>query len=347
MKGLKIVMAGKTARMYLYGYIGDGESSSRSIAMELERLEAKGIKLFELHINSQGGNLFDGIAIYNLLRERNVDIVIDGVAASAASLIAMAGKTIRMHSTGFLMIHNPGMFAIGEEKDMEKATQLLKQFKEACLEAYSARTGLDKDDIKIMMDDETWFNADDALDKGFIDEIIESKEDKPTNNANAGDAIMRDYLIQMLGLKADATDEQIQAAMKAKADADAAKLAEAEAKLAKLENREPETDAELAGKVETLTNTVSALEAKLKAERAETVVNAAIAAGKILPSQKNDYLATAKIDPDAFAADMEKREKIFDPSKGLSLDPQKPNPQPQSAQDYLRQKWTAEGIIKN
>lgn len=131
-------------------------------------------------INSPGGDVFAAAQIYNMLKEYtgNVTVRIDSLAASAASVIAMAGNTVEMSPVAMMMIHNPSTIAFGEAKDMEKTIGMLAEVKESILNAYEAKTGLNRVKLSHMMDDESWFNAKKALELGFADKIMFADDDK-------------------------------------------------------------------------------------------------------------------------------------------------------------------------
>ena len=131
-----------------------------------------------VYINSPGGDCIAASQIYTMLREYdgNVTVKIDGMAASAASVIAMAGKSVEMAPTGMMMIHNPSTIAFGDHNDMQKAIDLLSEVKESIINAYEAKTGLSRAKLARLMEDETWMNARKALDLGFIDQIIGGAE---------------------------------------------------------------------------------------------------------------------------------------------------------------------------
>lgn len=125
-------------------------------------------------INSPGGDVFAAAQIYNMLRDYkgHVTVKIDGLAASAASVIAMAGETVLVSPVAMLMIHNPATIAMGNAKDMEKAIGMLNEVKESILNAYESKTGLSRLKLSHMMDDETWFNAKKAVELGFADRVL-------------------------------------------------------------------------------------------------------------------------------------------------------------------------------
>ncbi|MCM1219554.1 MAG: Clp protease ClpP [Lachnospiraceae bacterium] len=140
-------------------------------------------------LNSPGGDCFAASQIYTMLRNHNgkVTVKIDGIAASAASVVAMAGDETFIAPTAMLMIHNPMTFASGNKADMEKAIELLEEVKESIMNAYVRKTSLPRNKISKLMDDETWLNAEKALQLGFVDGILfdeKSAEDVPEEPEN-------------------------------------------------------------------------------------------------------------------------------------------------------------------
>ena len=125
-------------------------------------------------INSPGGDVFAAAQIYNMLMEYpgNVNVRIDGLAASAASVIAMAGNKISMSPVAMMMIHNPMTVAMGDKKVMQQAIDMLDEIKESIINAYELKTGQSRTKIAHMMDTETWFNAKKAVELGFADDIL-------------------------------------------------------------------------------------------------------------------------------------------------------------------------------
>lgn len=132
-------------------------------------------------INSPGGDCVSASQIYTMLRNHKskVTIKIDGIAASAASVVAMSGDETLISPTGYLMIHNPMTLASGNKSDMEKAIALLDEIKEGIINAYVRKTGLSRNKISKLMDDETWLNAEKALQLGFVDGILFDEKKKP------------------------------------------------------------------------------------------------------------------------------------------------------------------------
>ena len=125
-------------------------------------------------INSPGGDVFAAAQIYNMLMDYkgNVTVKIDGIAASAASVIAMAGTTVKVSPTSLMMIHNPLTVAIGDSTEMKKAIQMLDEVKESIINAYELKTGQSRAKLSKLMDGETWLNANKALELGFADEML-------------------------------------------------------------------------------------------------------------------------------------------------------------------------------
>ena len=148
-------------------------------------------------INSPGGDCVAAAQIYNMLMDYkgNVTVKIDGIAASAASVIAMAGNTVLMSPVSTMMIHNPATVAMGDHNEMQKAIEMLNEVKESIINAYEIKTGLSRAKLSHLMDSETWMNANKAVELGFADGIIsrnafpekeddedEDEEEKDKNN---------------------------------------------------------------------------------------------------------------------------------------------------------------------
>ncbi len=131
-------------------------------------------------INSPGGDVFAAAQIYNMLMDYKGDVTvrIDGLAASAASVIAMAGTTVEMSPVGMLMVHNPSTAVIGNTKEMQAAIQMLDEVKESILNAYELKTGQSRQQLSDLMDAESWMNAKKAVELGFADKILFANEDE-------------------------------------------------------------------------------------------------------------------------------------------------------------------------
>ncbi|GAG58737.1 unnamed protein product, partial [marine sediment metagenome] len=161
--------------MEIYGDIGESwweESiSARGFARELKNITTGTIVV---KVNSLGGSVFDGTAIHNQLKGHaaKIIVIIEGVAASIASVIVMAADEIRMPANAMLMIHDPWTCACGSSGEMRQAANALDKIKESIVVSYE-RSGLSRDDISKLMSDETWFTAEDALEQGFCDTIVD------------------------------------------------------------------------------------------------------------------------------------------------------------------------------
>ena len=140
-------------------------------------------------INSPGGDCISASQIYTMLRSHKgkVTVKIDGIAASAASVVAMSGDETMISPTGYLMIHNPMTLASGNKSDMEKAIALLDEIKEGIINAYVRKTGLSRNKISKLMDDETWLNAEKALQLGFVDGILFDEKEPQESDENIPD----------------------------------------------------------------------------------------------------------------------------------------------------------------
>lgn len=173
----------------IYDVIGDdwwGGVSARSV---LNRLKGQAKKPLKSRINSGGGDVSEGMAIYNLVKEHEGKTVaqIDGIAASMASVIALAFDEVQMASNAMFMIHNPWGFSIGEANDHRKTADLLDKMRLQIADIYVAKTGLERDRVLSMMDEETWLTADEAKALGFVDSVKPAKK----SNAKAMQAFAR------------------------------------------------------------------------------------------------------------------------------------------------------------
>lgn len=185
-------------------WFGEGVTAKRISAA----LRSIGKRDVVVHINSPGGDYFEGLAIYNLLREHpaNVTVKVLGVAASAASVIAMAGDEIQIARAGFLMIHNTWVVAIGDRHGLRAAADWLEPFDQTAVNIYAARTGLDEKALAKMLDKETWIGGKEAVDQGFADDFLPNDEvDSKAKNASDGKPIVAahklDTLLARAGVK--------------------------------------------------------------------------------------------------------------------------------------------------
>ncbi|WP_105638847.1 head maturation protease, ClpP-related [Cronobacter dublinensis] len=155
-------------------YWGEGVTASR-IAGALRSLNGEDVTV---NINSPGGDMFEGLAIYNLLREYDgkVTVKVLGLAASAASIIAMAGDEVQIGRGAFLMIHNCWVYAMGNRHDLAQIATDMAPFDKAMSDIYQARSGLDAATVDKMMDGETYIGGSEAVEKGFADSLLSADE---------------------------------------------------------------------------------------------------------------------------------------------------------------------------
>ena len=170
---------------------GDGRGITAQWVRGALRRMAKGP--VTVNINSTGGDFFAGLAIYNMLREHDGEVTTNvlGVAASAASVIAMASDTLRVAKAGFLMIHNAWAVAIGNRHDMQTTADLLGQFDEAMAGVYADRSGIDRKVIAKYMDADTFFSGEKSVELGFADALLESDAVKDADEPAAKAAYRR------------------------------------------------------------------------------------------------------------------------------------------------------------
>lgn len=178
-----------TLEIDIYDVIGEsfwGDSvSAKDVRAKLK--EAKSVSTIKLRVNSRGGDVIDGFAIYNLLNEHpaRVEADIDALAASMASVVIMAADEIRIAKNAMVMIHNPWGMGIGGSEDMRSLADLLDKMTGQIADAYVARTGQSIEEVTAMMAAETWMTADEAKAKGFVDMVKTAKTGKAKTKAYA------------------------------------------------------------------------------------------------------------------------------------------------------------------
>lgn len=158
------------AEVYIYDEISLWGVTSDRFVRDMKSLVASTI---HLRINSPGGNVFDGMTIFNALREHPARVIshIDGLAASMASLVALAGDEVRMAENAFFMVHNPYVFMAGDARELRKSADLLDKVGEAMAKIYAAKTAKSRAVVQAWMDEESWFSAKEAKAAGFVDEV--------------------------------------------------------------------------------------------------------------------------------------------------------------------------------
>jgi ATP-dependent Clp endopeptidase proteolytic subunit ClpP len=173
--------ADNSAEITIYDDIGfswfsDGVTA-KSFSDELKKLP-ESVKNISVRINSPGGDVFEGISIYNRIKQHKakVTVYIDGLAASIASIIALAGDEVIMGEGAMMMIHKPMSSVFGNSIEMEDTIQRLDDVEEQLVGIYKRKTGMDRTEIKTMLAEEAWMGADQAMELGFVDGIMESDE---------------------------------------------------------------------------------------------------------------------------------------------------------------------------
>jgi len=192
------------ATITMFDVIGEdwwtgGGITAKGVAAQLRAI---GDRPVEVQINSPGGDMFEGIAIYNVLREHQqpVTVKVMGMAASAASVIAMAGDTIEIGAASFIMIHNCWVLAAGNRNDFAEIAAWLEPFDRAMVDLYAARTGQDASAIEGWMDAETYMSGSVAIERGFADALLASDQMVIDDNARAADRAVNDLRAMELTL---------------------------------------------------------------------------------------------------------------------------------------------------
>ena len=264
------------ATILLYGEIGgDMGINGAAFANELQWLEAQGIQKCQVRINSPGGSVLEGWSIFSAILNTNMQVEtwIDGMAASIAGIIAVAGTQVHMASHGLLMLHNP---ALPGQDDAD--TEVLDKIRNSLITIYTERRGQDANDIAAMMDRETWLDASEAKEMGLIDEVFDNAR-MPKLDPSLADARAL-YLIanQFLTINMDKNNNN-------PSSLDALK-AENEQLKQQIQDLEQENQ-ELKAKCDEQGDTM-----------AQALVDAAIKEGTITPDVKDNWLKLAKSDPD-------------------------------------------------
>lgn len=185
------------AEVMIYDEIGFYGTTAKQFAADLAGIKAKTINL---RLNTPGGDVFDGLAIYNALKSHPAEIVvhIDGLAASMGSVIALAGDKIRIAKNAYMMIHNPWTMAAGDASDLRKTADTMDKLADTLADTYAAKTGKTPKEMREAMQEETWMNAKESLAFGLVDEIADEDGDLPaavavtvTKFAKAPEALRR------------------------------------------------------------------------------------------------------------------------------------------------------------
>ncbi len=294
------------------------------------QLKAYGEGPVTLNINSPGGDVLEGVAIYNILKERgNIKVRVQGLCASIATIIMMAGKEIEVCKGSFVMVHNPFAMTMGESDDLRSTADVLDKMKKSMVEIYTARTGLDEAEVSSIMDNETWMTAEEAVEKGFADSVYAGK------SAKASMGTCSQYFARIPKVLAEQSSAAVTQGKSEMSEEDKKKMEALEATVAELksaleamksaaakaedvEEEEEEEEPVAEGKATAMVNaTTKALAlANKEIARLTATVNAiskksfeakvsdAVKAGKLMPSQKAWALSAGEELFDSFLASM-------------------------------------------
>lgn len=191
---------GTEADLYIFGDITsyrwrEKDKGAYEIVKELDELD---VDTINVHINSCGGDVSEGLAIFNTLKNKGVKVVTycDGFACSAASVVFMAGEERIMNAASLLMVHNPWTWMRGNAKEFRKQANDLDKIAQAAVNAYMARVSISEDELKKLLDDESWLNADDAKEYGFATKVLEDDDEGVRQSAMTA---IRDRMIRKQG----------------------------------------------------------------------------------------------------------------------------------------------------
>lgn len=195
------------ADAWIYDWFGEPCISPNGVH---EFLENAGTQDLTLTINSMGGSVFAGSEIYTALKNYpgRVNIVVGGLAASIASVIAMAGDTVKISPLGQIMIHNASMLNYGDHKNMSKASEILFDTSESLASVYASKTGKSVEDMMALMEKESWFTADKAVEIGLADEVLFSDQSERTLVASSGGFMNKEKIAEFKAILAKKESSQ-------------------------------------------------------------------------------------------------------------------------------------------
>ena len=297
---------------------GDG-IEAKDIRNELKA--AGEVEEIQININSEGGSVTEGIAIYSMLAEHPATktVKIDGLAASIATIIAMAGDTRAMSENGFFVIHNPSVYEGGDAEALRKAADVLDGMKERMVSIYGTKAIIPSDMIRSAMDYETWYTAEEARAAGFVSEVtkrngaIASVRGKYARLPEQLKGTQMDWskVIARLGLPPNATEEQIEAA-----------LAEQERAVAALKTQTGQASvSDAVGALAAMQANAASSKAQLediqaRAEKTEldALVDSALRSGKFTPGNKDQFVAFCTTNGKVDLASLKKMVAFLQPS---------------------------------
>lgn len=241
--------AGEPETLSIYDEIGFWGVQAKDFRTSLAGVQSS---VINVEINSPGGDVFAGVAIYNMLKNSGKEIVVKvmGVAASAASLIAMAGDKIQMPKNTMMMIHNPWSIAMGNADELREHADTLDKIGNSLLGTYMAKTGMAEDEMKAILAKDTWLTADEALAMGFATEVTDEIKVKAAFDLKRADLPANVQLALGLNVKAQAGDDEDEAAKAAREEAERVEAERIEAERIEAERKAAEgTDEPLAQQI--------------------------------------------------------------------------------------------------
>lgn len=271
------------AELFIYDEIGIWGITANDFQKDLAKIKSKNIIL---HLNSPGGNVFDGLAIYNLLKnsDKNITVMIEGLAASIASVVAMCGDKIIMSKSAMMMIHNPFISMTGDSDQLKKTAEMMDMIKSQLVDIYTLRSKMETKDVEDLMTAETWMTAETCKKKGFCDEVSESLKIA----AFAG--------IDKYEFRNKAIFDNLK--KKLKKSEETMEITNIAQLLGVADDKVLDTIKTMQQKIEDSAKALSDLQAKLN----EQIVMNAIAEKKILPAQKDFALKMLAVGDDTYQA---------------------------------------------
>jgi ATP-dependent protease ClpP protease subunit len=291
------------AEITLFDEIGFGGTSAKAFISDLKKLSDQRV---HLRINSVGGSVVEGTAIYNALRRHKggLTVHVEALAASMASVVAMAGDEVAIADNALLMIHNPWSMSMGDADDLRKEADVLDKLKSTLVNAYKRKTGMDADEISDMMNEETWLGAEEAVALGFADYIEDGMEAAASITPEAARARFDTFQNSMArkstkNIKAEEAApevaEPVVSVTDAPVEAEAVDTSSEDNMTAELQAKVDALQAELNAKVEA--DTVRAQADEVTAKEIETLkaeVERLTAESASKDEQINDLLAASK-----------------------------------------------------
>jgi ATP-dependent Clp protease, protease subunit len=336
-----------TLELRIYDVIGHGWYGGVSADSIAERLsEFKDVTKIRVRINSPGGDAFDGVSIMNLLRQHKaeVEVFVDGYAASAATIIAMGADKIHMGTGSMWMVHEPWTCACGNAGDLRSVADFLDKLNDGIVDIYQARTGLNRERLLEMLEAETWMSAKEAVEHGFADDVVEPESaEKPVEERANQRATTMQQVVAALSAFAASSGIKPERRIMTTAKDQTPDVAALEAKATNLEKqnaelttsntelrnelREARTEAHNT-KAELAKVTTELTETKAKTTELEDRVTkqevAALVGDKIVASEVDDFVNLAKTNRTLFDSMLAKRESLKLTERKVAPE-QKPN----------------------